>query len=194
MNTWLETSAPADQYRVSAWSAERTALAVEVLERSGSLRLQLRGESMLPTLWPGDEVDIVPCSPEEIRRGEVLLVFRGNRFLLHRVWRILRNGDVVTRGDAVPGPDPAVPAQAIVGKIARATRGGRTFRLWRRCSGMRRILGILFCHSTLGRRFVLKLHSWRVKGIEIAECQRNSERLAPTLFNPTSDLCARETQ
>ncbi len=192
MNRWLENPASAKQSRVGTWNAERTALAAEVLQRSGWLRLRLRGESMLPTLWPGDEVDIALCSPEEIRRGEVLLVFWGNRFFLHRVWRVSRNGDVVTRGDAMPGPDPAVPAQAIVGKIARATRGCRTFRPWRRCSAIRRALGILFCHSSLARRFALKLHSWRVK--KLAECQQSSERSAPYLFHPTSDLYARESQ
>ena len=38
-------------------SPQREALAVEALRLTGRLRLQVRGESMLPALWPGDVVE-----------------------------------------------------------------------------------------------------------------------------------------
>ena len=53
--------------------AERSALAADSLRASGRLRLQVRGESMLPILWPGDVVEIVSCSLEGVRAGEIVL-------------------------------------------------------------------------------------------------------------------------
>ena len=189
MSMRLEDPVSADQDRVGTWDSERTALAVEVLERSGRLRLRLRGESMLPTLWPGDEVDIGRCSPADIRQGEVLLAFRENRLFLHRVCGFSTNGDVITRGDAMPGPDPAAPAQAIVGTITQVTRMGRTFQLCQGSTAIRRGLGVLFCHSDLSRRIALKVHSWRMKNRAVADSQQNFERLAS---NPCD--CAFESQ
>jgi hypothetical protein len=162
MNACLET-----------WNAECTALAVEALERSGVLRLRLRGESMLPTLWPGDEVEIVSCSPADIRRGDVVLGTCDGRFVLHRLWSFSGNGDVITRGDAMPRPDAALAAGAIVGKVAQVTRDGRTVSVSRRCTSFRRALGILFCYFGSARRIALRIHGGRIapagkRGIEFA--------------------------
>ena len=57
----------------AAWHAERSALAAASLCESGRLRLQLRGESMLPTLWPGDVVEIASCSVDDVHPGEIVL-------------------------------------------------------------------------------------------------------------------------
>lgn len=42
----------------TARDVERCALATESLLASGRLRMQVHGASMLPTLWPGDLVEI----------------------------------------------------------------------------------------------------------------------------------------
>jgi hypothetical protein len=46
----------------SDWSAERSALAADALNQGGLLRLRVHGESMLPTIWPGDVV-VLPLIP-----------------------------------------------------------------------------------------------------------------------------------
>src|SRR5256885_12962003 len=94
------------------WSAHREALAVEALRGSGSLRLQVRGESMLPTLWPGDIAEIAACPLEEVRRGEIVLAFRDHRFFLHR-FLARQDNSFRTRGDSMPGPDPAFSREAL---------------------------------------------------------------------------------
>jgi hypothetical protein len=140
------------------WNAERTALAVEALQRSGVLRLRLRGESMLPTLWPGDEVEIAGCSSSELMPGDVALAACDGRFVLHRVSSFSGDGHVITRGDAMPRPDAALPDGSIVGKVTRVTRAGRTVSISRRCTSLRRAFGILFCYSSLARRIALRIH------------------------------------
>src|SRR5271154_5023370 len=68
--------------------AERALLAAdaaaESLRVSGRLRLRVRGESMLPTLWPGEVVEIASCSADGLRPGEIVLALRDGRFFLHR--------------------------------------------------------------------------------------------------------------
>jgi hypothetical protein len=65
-------------------TAERSTLAADVLRASGRLCLQVRGESMLPILWPRDVVEIARCSIADARPGDIVLALRGGRFFLHR--------------------------------------------------------------------------------------------------------------
>jgi len=139
------------------WNAERVALAVEALQRSGGLRLRVQGMSMLPSLWPGDEVEIASCSSAELKRGDLALAFRDGRFFLHRVLALSENGDVIMRGDAMPRPDAPFGAAEIVGVV---TGGSRTaFPVLQRFALLRRALGLLFCYSSVARSIALRLHS-----------------------------------
>lgn len=173
-----------------AREAERNLLAVEALSRSGSLRLRVRGESMLPTLWPGDEVEIMGCRPAEIRQGDVLLAFSGNRFFLHRAWKFSENGDVITRGDSMPEPDPAVPVQVIIGRLTRVTRVGRSFPVSRGSVVLRRVFGIVLCYSDMARRIAFKIHSWRIKK-RIEERFQQGPAVDPCVLS--SGFCHRES-
>jgi len=67
------------------WSAAGSALVADALRGRGSLRLRVHGESMLPTLWPGEVVEIEGCPPEEVRPGEIVLARRDGRLFLHRL-------------------------------------------------------------------------------------------------------------
>jgi hypothetical protein len=137
-----------------SWSAQREALAVEALRRSGHLRLQVRGESMLPTLWPGDIVEIATCSAGDLARGDIVLSSRDGRFFLHRFLTAGEHG-FTTRGDSMPGPDPAFTADAFLGRLVRLSRDGRQVEpRWRPWS---RMMGLLFCYSSIARRFALKI-------------------------------------
>jgi hypothetical protein len=143
------------------WSAERTALAVESLHRCGWLRLQVRGLSMLPSLWPGDEVEIVRCSPSGLKRGDVVLRIRDGNFLLHRLLSFSGNGEIVTCGDAMPSPDAAVPAGVILGTVVKVSRGGRSVAVSRRAAPLQRALGLFLCYSGFARGIALRFHNWR---------------------------------
>jgi len=163
----------------SNWSAVRSGLVTEALRRGGGLgrrvRLQVYGESMLPTLWPGDVVEIASCSLEDVRAGEIVLAMRDDRFFLHRlVGRCFGaastpNGFLLC-GDSMPGPDPLFPPEALLGRLVRNTGEGRAASAAAVRPGLgaswfsikfSRTVGMLLCHCGMARRAALKLHRRR---------------------------------
>jgi signal peptidase I len=146
----------------SSWSAVRSALVADVLRGSGYLRLQVRGESMLPALWPGDVVGITSCSPEDVRPGEIVLALRDGRFFLHRLVALRRPSGFLLCGDSMPGSDPQFPLEAFLGRLVRDQNANGVFGETWFAAKWSRALGLLLCHFTLARRLALKLHQRRV--------------------------------
>jgi hypothetical protein len=136
-------------------NAQRDALAVEVLRGGGRLRLHVHGESMLPTLWPGDLAEIEACSLNDVGDGEIVLAMRDGRLFLHRLLTHVGESTFVTRGDSMPGADLAFGSDAFLGKLVAASRVGArvglALRPWSRA------LGFLFCYCSLARRVALRL-------------------------------------
>jgi len=130
------------------WEAERSSLATECLRASGRLRLRVRGESMLPSLWPGEVVEIARCGIEDVRPGDVVLALREGRFFLHRL-RERRGHDIfVLQGDSMPSADPEFLSEALLGRLNRS----RPLRAWSRA------LGLFLCYCGPARRLALILH------------------------------------
>lgn len=166
----------------SIWSMERSALAADVLNRRGSLRLRVYGESMLPTIWPGDVVEIASCSLESVKRGEIVLAMRDGRLFLHRFLSKCAPDGFLLRGDSMPGCDSSFPAEALLGRLVRnsdatsvRTAGG---------AALSRAVGLLLCYSGVARRLALKLHGWRTasaneRGVNPASDLRRRERSCP---------------
>ncbi|HMD16902.1 MAG TPA: S24/S26 family peptidase [Terriglobales bacterium] len=171
----------------SSWSAVRSALAADVLRRSGYLRLQVHGESMLPALWPSDVVEIASCPPEDVRPGEIVLALRDGRFFLHRFVAPCKPSGFRLRGDSMPGSDPPFPVEALLGRLVHNSNADamalRATWFDVSCS---RALGLLLCHCGLARRLALKLHQHRkasageFRNRELAEDIRSAE-LEPSL-------------
>jgi len=158
----------------AARAAALIALAAESLRCSGHLRLQVRGQSMLPTLWPDDVVEIASCSVDNVRPGEIVLALREDRFFLHRFLGRLQTNGFLLRGDSMRSPDPQFPNDALLGRLmsragqnqSRAQRQGHSgalaqtrpllpLRPWSRA------IGQLLCHCGLAQRLVLRLHGRR---------------------------------
>ena len=144
------------------WSAQREILAVAALRGSGQLRLKVSGESMLPTLWPGDVVEIDACQAADVGRGEIVLAWRDGRFFLHR-FLAERSSGFLTCGDSMPAADPEFAPDALLGKLRRVERTGRQVEL--RCRPWTRLLGILLCYSGTARRIALRVHGSHTPGI-----------------------------
>lgn len=139
-------------------SPERIALARKILSDNRHLRLRVWGASMLPTLWPGDVVEIANCSAQDVSRGEMVLACRDDRFYLHRVMTTPGENTFVLRGDALRNPDPPFPATALAGRVVHVERSGRSLPVAVRIGLTSRALGLLFCEWGLARRVALKCY------------------------------------
>lgn len=148
---------------MAAWpeieSTERSALIVEALQLSGRLRLRVYGESMLPTLWPGDIAEVEACRVSEAGRGDIVLAARSGRLYLHRFLGHCPDGGFVLRGDSMASADPVFTPDAFLAKlISAASPRRKSVSLAPRWS---RALGLIFCYCGLARRLALRWHHWR---------------------------------
>ena len=91
-----------------------------VIREGGQMWIVATGESMLPTIGPGDRVRIGPV--DVVRPGTVVLADASGAPVLHRVMRV-HDGVVVLRGDACRGDDPPIRASSVVAAVQAVARG-----------------------------------------------------------------------
>src|SRR5579859_491569 len=96
-------------------------LAADVLRSGGAVRLQALGASMLPTIWPGDVLTIENKATEETVPGDIVLVARDQRFLIHRLIE-KRGSQCITRGDSMPQNDAPVAEAQVLGRVSAIHR------------------------------------------------------------------------
>lgn len=116
---------------------------------------------MLPALWPGDVVEIAGCSLREMRRGDIVFACREGRFFLHRLLTRSEAEGFLARGDSMPGPDPRYDSGALLGRLVRVVRAGRTVSVPVPSRPWFRALGMLFCYCDWARHLALKFHHAR---------------------------------
>jgi hypothetical protein len=135
-------------------------LAIEALRASGLLRLKVRGNSMLPSLWPGDLVTIAAQAFQNIQAGDIVLYWRESRFFMHRVRH--KREILITRGDCMSCDDPEVAASEVLGKVISLRRYGMELpapRLtWLRC-----MQASLLRNSDFLQRVALWKHAARLR-------------------------------
>lgn len=103
----------------------RIELAQHTLRQFGFLRIRATGGSMLPAIAPGDLLDFRRCRGNDLAPGQVVFVTRDGRLVAHRLVERTRTL-VITRGDALAAPDPAVAPGDIMGVLVGQRRGRRT--------------------------------------------------------------------
>ena len=160
--------------------ASRSALAAEAMHRSGRLRLRVRGESMLPTLWPGEIVTIEHCSFEELQPNDIVLAHRDDRLFLHRLLE-RHERTFILRGDSVPKSDREYNEAAFLGRLAR---GGPALLPSRRSIAWSRLVGLFLCYCSPVRRLALRIHGSKVHGETAVSATQ------PTSALPAADLGA----
>jgi hypothetical protein len=99
-------------------------LAAEVLEQNGTVRFRVSGQSMLPTLWPGDVLTIQSKQLDEVDPGELVLYQRRGRFFVHRlISRLGAANYFVTRGDCMAESDSPLSREQFLGVVTAIGRG-----------------------------------------------------------------------
>lgn len=94
-------------------------------------RFLVRGESMLPTFHPGDEVVVERVIPERLCPGDVVLVQNGGHPRLHRFLGIRRRSGrcfLLTAGDHRRRVDALCPEEALIGRVVAAYRAGQVLQ------------------------------------------------------------------
>ena len=102
-------------------------LAIEVMRSVGEAQLTVGGASMLPSIWPGDILEIHRVGAD-LARGDIVVFARDNRLVVHRVLGVNRERDEVillTQGDRSPRADSPVSANELLGKVRAIRRGHR---------------------------------------------------------------------
>jgi len=117
----------------------RPVLAVESLDAAIALLgrggrrgiLPMIGESMRPTLQPGERV-LVEFEARDLERGDLVLYRQVDYLVVHRVLGPATRDlepKLRTRGDGTPGLDPPLERSRIRGRVVAIERGGKWFRL-----------------------------------------------------------------
>ena len=106
----------------------RDAAAVEAMMQAirlgGCAELVVTGISMLPFLHPLRD-SVILEAPSALRVGDIVFFSRGGgRFILHRIRRILKNGELVVCGDNQDWTEQVAPEQ-VLAKAAAVRRGGK---------------------------------------------------------------------
>ena len=141
----------------------RNNLAVEVLRKTGVLRVSAFGYSMLPTLYPGDILTIKCETLSAIQPGDVVLYTRADRFFIHRNLHPVQRGSetaLVTRGDSMPHADEPVIASELLGKVISIGDGGDAKPV-PSCTVWRRVVGLVLAYSGRLRSLALGWHKPR---------------------------------
>jgi hypothetical protein len=98
----------------------------EALTREGRFRWRLHGTSMVPTLPPECEIEIVPL-PRAVPLGSLVVFADGDALVAHRL--VCRTGEHwITQGDSRLAPDRPLEPEQILGVVVAAYRDGR--RCW----------------------------------------------------------------
>ena len=109
--------------RAAQLEAVACALAAEALRRHGWVRRIARGASMLPAIWPGDELEILGVPPENLRPGDIAVCLVGGQIRIHRVRQVL-DESLVTQGENHAQPDPPIAFAEVYGRVQRVRRRG----------------------------------------------------------------------
>jgi hypothetical protein len=164
----------------------RQGMVEEVLQRRGSVHLCVFGESMLPSIWPGDVVTVARHPASRIEVGEVILFRRNQRFFLHRVRAIFSLDGLLrfnTRGDSAPQSDPPIPESDVLGNVVEV-RGNQRIGSISPLGFSARALGWVLCHCDSLRSFALRIHSQSKNGAQIGRvlAPQATPMKSPVLF------------
>ena len=126
----------ASRARLAEISGERRQDDIEVIASAlagqGRISLRVRGSSMLPWVRPGDIAVIRRADAAHVRCGDVVLILRDKRLIVHRL--VKKHGyfgvtKFLAKGDAHPGDDGLIHGQQILGRVMKIYRGSRQIDL-----------------------------------------------------------------
>jgi peptidase S24-like protein len=107
---------------VDLFGPEALQLLAESLKATGSARITLRGESMVPTLHDGWRILLRSMPAGELQVGDIGAFLHGQNLTIHRlIWRkrVAGNEWLIFQGDNNPARELVAP-EAVLGKVESA--------------------------------------------------------------------------
>jgi signal peptidase I len=140
----------------SEQSGPRAQLITQVLGKFGSTRIRVYGSSMLPSIRPGDEIELQSAAFHEINIGKIVAFQRDGRLFVHRVTQ-RDSQKIIVRGDTLPCADAPVSESEFLGVVASVFRKGE--RVDQKNSLVQRAAARLFRRSRLCAAVFVKFAS-----------------------------------
>jgi len=120
-----------------------------------TLWMEVRGNSMFPTLRPDDRVEVEGVRASALRCGDIVVLDSGEvGWVIHRFfgWRRGTPAHPLTRGDARTCFDPVWPSMRLIGRVRAFQRNGMARpcgRAWLLMGTLRSIL--VWCRAKVRR-------------------------------------------
>lgn len=132
----------------------------EMLRQGKSVRIRVRGNSMLPFLRHNDDALLAPPRRKRIRRGTVVVAQTDESgIVLHRIRQIDRDGRITLLGDGNTNIFEHTDCSRIIAVVTRYYRGKHSFSPE---SPLMRLVGLLWCDMHPWRRHLLTV-LWKIK-------------------------------
>jgi hypothetical protein len=137
--------------QIDLCDAVKRCLVAEVVRTFGEARMKVTGTSMLPSVRCGDILIIHRCRPAELLLGQIVLCYRNQSFVAHRL--VSRVGNhLITRGDSLCNYDRPFRVDEVVGQVVSILRDGKEIPVQPTLSLPSRSVAWLMRHSGLCMR------------------------------------------
>lgn len=95
-----------------------------------SVDIYINGESMRPLIRKGKDLVTIEPVTRCLKIGDVVLFTDGKRYVVHRIIRIMENGNrIETMGDNCVVPDRLLKKEQVLGLVTRYERNGKIHTL-----------------------------------------------------------------
>ncbi len=122
-----------------------------LLDDALTLEIKMQGYSMFPTLKNGDTAHVEKCTPEKVKRGDILVFKHKGKYIAHRLLQTKHeNGQMffVAKGDNNRHYDPLFNEKELVGKVISFNKNGKIKRINSLSQQISRQLNLLFPKAT----------------------------------------------
>ena len=140
------------------------AMAEELLREAGEMRFEVRGEGMLPAIYPGEELVLHRTRMRDVRVGDVVLFLQKKRWYLERVREVLpgvAQPCLLTQADAGVDRREPVFAEDLLGRVAFVVRDGEETVPSRGDSASQRVMRAAVRHAPGAARGFLAFYRTR---------------------------------
>ncbi len=102
---------------------------LEALARDGMIASMTSGISMYPMLRHQRDISIILKRERRLQKYDVALYRRGDSLVLHRVIKVLPNGEYIIRGDNCANKEYGITDERIFGYLDSFRRGDKVYKV-----------------------------------------------------------------